>query len=83
MPFVTVLGRCVGVVVDNLLFRIQADRCRSIAEKADEFTKRRLIALAERYEKQMSRKTTRVPAVQISPAHAETSLQQGLFQGRD
>jgi hypothetical protein len=33
----------------------QADRCRSLAEKADQFTKRRLLDLAEKYDDRSGR----------------------------
>jgi hypothetical protein len=36
--------------MDSSLLREQAARCRALAEKADQFTKRRLLDLAEAYE---------------------------------
>jgi hypothetical protein len=36
--------------MDSSFLKAQADRCRSLAEIADQFTKRRLLDLAERYE---------------------------------
>jgi hypothetical protein len=36
--------------MDNSFLKEQADRCRSLAKIADQFTKRRLLDLAERYE---------------------------------
>jgi hypothetical protein len=36
--------------MDNAFLKAQADRCRSLAEIADQFTKRRLLDLAEKYE---------------------------------
>jgi hypothetical protein len=41
----------VGVQMDNECLKQQADRCRSLAEKADEFTKRRLLDLAAKYDR--------------------------------
>jgi len=37
--------------MDNEYLKQQADRCRSLAEKADEFTKRRLLELAAKYDR--------------------------------
>ncbi len=34
--------------------KAHADRCRSLAEKADEFTKRRLLDLAANYDKRLT-----------------------------
>jgi hypothetical protein len=36
--------------MDSSFLREQADRCRSLAERADPFIKRRLLDLAERYD---------------------------------
>jgi len=36
--------------MDKEYLKQQADRCRSLAEKADEFTKRRLLDLAAKYD---------------------------------
>jgi len=38
------------VIMDETFMREQAARCRSLAEKADPFTKKRLLDLAVRYE---------------------------------
>jgi hypothetical protein len=44
----------VGVAsVDTNFLKAHADRCRSLAENADEFTKRRLLDLAVNYDKQL------------------------------
>jgi hypothetical protein len=40
--------------MDNSFLKEQAARCRSLADKADQFTKRRLLDLAEKYEGGMS-----------------------------
>jgi hypothetical protein len=39
--------------MDETFLKEQAARCRSLAEKADEFTKKRLLDLAERYENRL------------------------------
>jgi hypothetical protein len=36
--------------MDSSFLKAQADRCRSLAEIADQFTKRRLLDLAAKYE---------------------------------
>jgi hypothetical protein len=41
----------VGASVDTNFLKAHAERCRSLAENADEFTKRRLLDLAANYEK--------------------------------
>jgi hypothetical protein len=53
--------------MDNSFLQAQADRCRSLAEIADQFTKRRLLDLAERYEDRLglpsrATRTLRLPA---------------------
>jgi hypothetical protein len=39
--------------MDNSFLKEQADRCRSLAEKADKFTKRRLLDLAAKYDQRL------------------------------
>jgi len=39
--------------VDTNFLKAQADRCRSLADNADEFTKRRLLDLAADYDKRV------------------------------
>ena len=39
--------------MDRNFLKAHADRCRSLAEKADEFTKRRLLDLAANYDKRL------------------------------
>ena len=41
--------------MDSSLLKELADRCRSLAEKADHFTKRRLLNLAADYEERLGR----------------------------
>ena len=41
--------------MDDAFLKEQADRCRRLAENADEFTKRRLLDLAERYDERSYR----------------------------
>jgi hypothetical protein len=42
-----------GISVDSNFLRAQAERCRLLAESADEFTKRRLLDLAAHYDKRV------------------------------
>ncbi len=39
--------------MDTNFLRAQAERCRSLAENADKFTKRRLLDLAAHYDKRV------------------------------
>jgi hypothetical protein len=41
--------------VDANFLKAQAERCRLLAENADEFTKRRLLDLAAHYDKRVKR----------------------------
>jgi hypothetical protein len=43
----------VGIAVDTNFLKAHAERCRSLAKNADEFTKRRLLDLAANYDKQV------------------------------
>ncbi len=47
--------------MDSSFLKEQADRCRSLAENADPFIRRRLLNLAEKYDGQLNRpsRTTR------------------------
>jgi hypothetical protein len=40
-----------GIAVDTNFLKAHAERCRSLAESADDFTKRRLLDLAASYDK--------------------------------
>jgi hypothetical protein len=42
-----------GIAVDINFLKAYAERCRSLAENADEFTKRRLLDLAAYYDKRV------------------------------
>jgi hypothetical protein len=41
--------------MENSFLKEQADRCRRLADNADQFTKRRLLDLAEKYEDRLGR----------------------------
>jgi hypothetical protein len=42
-----------GISVDTNFLKAHAERCRSLPETADEFTKRRLLDLAAHYDKRL------------------------------
>jgi hypothetical protein len=42
-----------GIAVDTNFLKTHAERCRLLAENADEFTKRRLLDLAAHYDKRV------------------------------
>ena len=42
-----------GMAVDTNFLKAYAERCRNLAENADEFTKRRLLYLAASYDKRV------------------------------
>jgi hypothetical protein len=43
----------VGITMDTNFLKAHAERCRRLAENADEFTKRRLLDLAAHYDKRL------------------------------
>jgi len=49
--------------MDETFMREQAARCRSLAENADEFIKKRLLDLAARYESSLPDRTTQASRV--------------------
>jgi hypothetical protein len=51
--------------MDSQAMRDLAARCRSLAEMADDFTKRRLLALAARYESGASRPSRAMSILQM------------------
>ena len=54
-----------GEHVDSQAMKEHAARCRSLAEMADDFTKRRLLALAARYESAASRPSRAISILQM------------------
>jgi hypothetical protein len=57
--------------MDSSFLQEQATRCRDLAEKADQFTKRRLLDLAERYEDRLGRpsRAVRSLAIPVAPTY--------------
>jgi hypothetical protein len=54
--------------MDSSFLKEQATRCRDLAEKADQFTKRRLLDLAEKYEDRLGRPSRAVRSLKIPVA---------------
>jgi hypothetical protein len=55
--------------MDSSFLKEQADRCRSLAEKADAFTRTRLLILAAKYEDRLGRPSPATRALRL-PGHA-------------
>ena len=51
--------------MDSSFLKIQTERCRSIAELADQFAKKRLLNLAEKYERSLGLPSRATRAVQL------------------
>jgi hypothetical protein len=51
--------------MNDAYFKEQAERVRNIASLADPFTKKRLLALAEKYDAAKPQRATPLPAVAI------------------
>jgi hypothetical protein len=51
--------------MDSSFLKEQALRCRGLAEIADQFTKRRLLDLAEKYEDRLGRPSRAVRSLKI------------------
>jgi hypothetical protein len=49
-------------LVEPEFLRVQAERCRKLAERADSFTRERLLRLAEDYDKRWEAETKKHPA---------------------
>jgi hypothetical protein len=61
-------------MMDTNFLKAHADRCRSLAENADEFTKRRLLDLAAHYDKRIKAAgpsaATRILKARLNPQEA-------------
>ena len=51
--------------MDDSFFRERARQVREIATKADPFTKKRLLELANRYERNTTRRVTPLPTIAV------------------
>jgi hypothetical protein len=49
-------------LIQPMFLKEQAERCRSLAEKADPFTKERLLGLAQKYDERYAAQTGKHPA---------------------
>jgi hypothetical protein len=66
------------MAVDTNFLKAYAERCRSLAENADEFTKRRLLDLAAIYDKRLKAAgpsaATRILRAPLNPKDAPTQI---------
>ena len=64
--------------MDTNLLKAYAERCRSLAENADEFTKRRLLDLAANYDKRVKAAgpsvATRILSAPLHPAETPKQI---------
>ena len=64
--------------MDTNFLKAHAERCRSLAENADEFTKRRLLDLAAHYDKRLKAAApsaaTRILKAPLKPEDAPTQI---------
>jgi hypothetical protein len=68
--------RLEGDQVDSSFIKEQADRCRSLAEKADPFIKRRLLDLAAKYDDSLDRPSRVSRTIAIPTSLLEARLQE-------
>ncbi len=61
--------------MEDSLLKEQAERCRALAEKADQFTRRRLLDLAEKYEDRLGRPSRASRVLGIPGSLLEARLQ--------
>jgi hypothetical protein len=64
--------------MDSSFLKAHAARCRSLAEIADEFTKRRLLDLAEKYDVRLGRSSPATRTLGIPASLLEARLQSPL-----
>jgi hypothetical protein len=62
--------------MDSSFLKEQADRCRRLAENADQFTRRRLLDLAEKYEDRLGRPSRASRTLGIPGSLLEARLQE-------
>jgi hypothetical protein len=67
-----------GLAVDTNFLKAYAERCRSLAENADEFTRRRLLDLAANYDKRVKAAglsaATRAPIMRLHLAETPKQI---------
>ena len=69
--------------MDSSFLKQQADRCRSLAEKADPFIKRRLLALASDYDVRFDRASRPARKLGIPSSLLEALMQSQREAGVD
>jgi hypothetical protein len=62
--------------MDRSFLEAQANRCRSLAENADQFTKRRLLDLAAKYYARLGQPSPASRSLEIPASLLEARLQQ-------
>jgi hypothetical protein len=62
--------------MDSSFLEEQADRCRALAEKADQFTKRRLLDLADKYDHRLGRHSRATRTLAIPGSLPEARFQE-------
>jgi hypothetical protein len=62
--------------MDSSFLKEQADRCRRLAENADQFTRRRLLDLAEKYEDRLQGPSRASRTLGIPASLLEARLQE-------
>jgi len=67
--------------MDNSFLKAHAERCRSLAAKADEFTRKRLLDLASRYDATLISGPTRVANVPRVPPRPASELPWSAVSG--
>jgi hypothetical protein len=60
--------------MDSSFLKEQADRCRRLAENADQFTKRRLLDLAESYDDRLNRSSRATRSLGVPSSLLEARL---------
>jgi hypothetical protein len=61
--------------MDSSFLKEQGDRCRRLAENADQFTKRRLLDLAGRYDDRLNRPSRATRSLGVPGSRLEARLQ--------
>lgn len=74
------LSKCGDGVMDENFCREQVERIRTLAERADPFTKRRLLALLGRYEAKLGG-SSRASKISERPLPVRTTPPASIFSG--
>lgn len=80
MTFGGSLSKCWGGVMDEDFCREQVERIRALAERADPFTRRRLLALVGRYDAKLGG-PSRASKLSERPLPVRTTPPASIFSG--